>query len=226
VSRTDTSDKARQPKEGRGAEPYLPKRRDPAALKAAANRCRGCDLYKNATQAVVGEGPSDAVIMFVGEVPGDVEDKEGHPFVGPAGRLLDEALAEVGIERERVCLTNAVKHFKFTPRGKRRIHSKPSAREIRACRPWLSAELETFHPQMIVALGATAAQALFGPEFRVTRERGRVVESRLAPWAMATVHPSSLLRIPEREERRAAWKAFIHDLALAAKQYRKLNRGS
>jgi DNA polymerase len=208
--------------DGRGAEPFVPRTRSLPALREAAQGCRGCDLYKHGTQAVFGEGPRDAVLMFVGEVPGDVEDKAGHPFVGPAGRLLDKALAEVGIERKHVFVTNAVKHFKFTPRGKRRIHSKPSAREIRACRPWLDAELAAVHPQMVVALGATAAQALFGPMFRVTHERGRSVETPIAPWAMATVHPSSLLRAPETQDREAAWRAFIADLAVAAKQYRKI----
>jgi DNA polymerase len=205
-----------------GAEPFVPSTDSIATMAKAAQRCRGCDLYKNATQAVFGEGPKDAVLMFVGEVPGDVEDRAGRPFVGPAGKLLDKALAEAGIDRSRVYVTNAVKHFKFEPRGKRRIHSKPNAREIRACRPWLEAELQAVAPAMVVALGSTAAQALFGATFRVSRQRGKPVATTLAPWAMATVHPSSLLRVPEWQDRDAAWRAFVEDLAVAGRQFRKI----
>jgi len=204
------------------AEPFVPDARNLNTLREAVDSCRGCDLYKNATQAVFGEGSRDAILMFVGEVPGDIEDREGRPFIGPAGKLLDKALAEVRIDRSRVYVTNAVKHFKFTPRGKRRIHSKPSAREIKACRPWLEAEIEAVHPRMVVALGATAAQSLFGPTFRVTHERGKPIKTTWAEWAMATVHPSSLLRMPEWQDRDAAWNAFIDDLYVAAKQFRKI----
>jgi DNA polymerase len=207
-----------------GAEPYVPETRSLSALRKTVSSCRGCDLYKDATQAVFGEGPRNAVLVFVGEVPGDVEDREGRPFVGPAGKLLDKALAEVGIDRARVYVTNAVKHFKFTPRGKRRIHSKPSARQIKACRPWLDAELEAIHPKMVIALGATAAQALFGLAFRVSRERGKPFATQWTPWAMATVHPSSLLRVPEWQDREAAWKAFVADLAVAAKRFEKISK--
>ena len=159
------------------------------ALQAAAAECRACRLYAKATQAVFGEGSTRAQVMFVGEQPGDREDVEGKPFVGPAGRLLDEALVRAGIDRTKVYVTNAVKHFKWEPRGKRRIHKKPAAEEIAACRPWLDAEIDVMRPDVIVCLGATAAQALLGRQFRVTRQRGQFVESPLAPWVTATVHP-------------------------------------
>ena len=204
-----------------GARQYLPRRLSLPTLRAAVQDCRGCDLYRHATQAVFGEGRRSAMIMFVGEQPGDQEDKQGRVFVGPAGRMLDKALEEVGIDRTQIFLTNAVKHFKFTTmgRGKRRLHSKPSSREVNACRPWLEAELEVVKPQMLVALGATAAQALFGPKFSVTRERGRVIErSDLAPWCMATVHPSSLLRAPDARARRQAWDGFVSDLKVVSKE--------
>ena len=211
----------REPPEA-GAKPFVPETRSIATLRKAVQSCRGCELYKNATQAVFGEGPRDAVLLFVGEVPGDAEDRAGHPFVGPAGKLLDKALAEAGIDRGRVYVTNAVKHFKFTPRVKKRIHSKPSAREIKACRPWLHAEMEAIHPRMVIALGATAAQSLFGPTFRVTQQRGKPFKTAWTEWAMATVHPSSLLRMPEWQDRDAAWKAFVDDLGVAAKRFRKV----
>jgi uracil-DNA glycosylase family protein len=198
------------------AEEYLPDSRGMAALKEAAADCRGCSLYRNANQTVFGEGPRSAEVVMVGEVPGDREDLSGKPFVGPAGRLLDEALEEAGIDRKAVYVTNAVKHFKFERRGKRRIHKKPAAEEIRACRPWLDAELEAVRPRALVALGATAAQALFGRGFRVTKERGRPVESDLAEVAMATVHPSSILRAPDEESRRAERGAFVSDLQALA----------
>jgi uracil-DNA glycosylase family protein len=198
------------------AEEYLPGSRGMAALKEAAADCRGCSLYRNATQTVFGEGPRSAEVVMVGEVPGDREDLSGKPFVGPAGRLLDEALEEAGIDRKAVYVTNAVKHFKFERRGKRRIHKKPAAEEIRACRPWLDAELEAVRPRALVALGATAAQALFGRGFHVTKERGRPVESDLAEVAMATVHPSSILRAPDEESRREERGAFVSDLQALA----------
>jgi uracil-DNA glycosylase len=198
------------------AEEFLPHSRGMAALKQAAADCKGCSLYRNATQTVFGEGPRSAEVVMVGEVPGDREDIVGKPFVGPAGRLLDETLEEAGIDRKAVYVTNAVKHFKFERRGKRRIHKKPAAEEIRACRPWLDAELEAVKPRALVALGATAAQALFGRGFRVTKERGRPVDSDLAEVAMATVHPSSILRAPDEESRREERGAFVSDLRALA----------
>jgi uracil-DNA glycosylase len=185
-------------------------------LRQAAAGCTACSLYKNATQTVFGEGPEKALLMLVGEQPGDSEDTAGHPFVGPAGRLLDRCLAEAGIDRARTYVTNVVKHFKWVPRGRRRIHSKPSPREIEACFPWLEAEIAAVAPRVVVALGATAAQALFGRDFRVTRERGRVIRSSLAPCALATVHPSALLRAPDEETRQREIERFIADLRQVA----------
>jgi DNA polymerase len=204
------------------AEPFLPERISLPALRVAVQGCRGCELYKNATQAVFGEGTRRPSIMFVGEQPGDQEDLQGKPFVGPAGRMFDKALAEAGIDRDKVYVTNAVKHFKYTARGKRRMHSKPNAREIRACRPWLEAELHVVQPDMLVAMGATAAQSMFGPSFRVSVQRGIPIESALAPWCMATVHPSSLLRAPDDASRRAAYAAFVRDLKVVAKHHNRL----
>ena len=198
------------------AADFLPERRTLPALREAAAGCKGCRLYANATQTVFGEGPRTAEVVMVGEVPGDREDLEGKPFVGPAGRLLDEALEEAGIDRSKVYVTNVVKHFKFTRRGKRRIHKKPAAEEIGACRPWLDAELEVVKPKALVCLGATAAQALLGRQFRVSRQRGVPVESDLAPLVMATVHPSSILRADE-EDRDDALAAFVGDLKALAR---------
>jgi DNA polymerase len=186
------------------------------ALRQAAQGCRGCHLWKNATQTVFGEGKARARVVLVGEQPGDSEDRQGAPFVGPAGRLLDEALAEAGIDRHLAYVTNVVKHFKWEPRGKRRIHSKPNAGEIRACLPWLRAELQAVAPAAVVCLGATAAQALLGKAFRVSTQRGQWVESELAPRVLATVHPSSLLRAPDPETRRAEMRRFVADLSLVA----------
>jgi uracil-DNA glycosylase len=185
-------------------------------MRAAAARCTACELYRNATQTVFGEGPADARIMLVGEQPGDAEDLAGHPFVGPAGKLLDRCLEAAGIDRTRVWVTNIVKHFKWVPRGKRRLHSKPGAVEIAACLPWLEEEIRVVAPSVLVALGATAAQTLFGKEFRVTKDRGRFVRSHLAPYALATVHPSSLLRAPDEDSRRREIALFIEDLRQAA----------
>jgi uracil-DNA glycosylase len=187
------------------------------ALVEASKDCRGCDLYANATQTVFGEGPARAEIMLIGEVPGDHEDREGHPFVGPAGRLLDHALEESGIDRTHVYVTNAVKHFKFEPRGKRRIHKKPNAEEIRACNPWLEAELKVVKPKVVVCLGATAAQAVIGRSFRVTQHRGEFVDTPLEPLVTATVHPSSILRSPDDSTREAETQALIRDLRVVAK---------
>jgi uracil-DNA glycosylase family protein len=174
--------------------------------------CKACDLYKRGTQTVFGEGPTRAEVMMVGEQPGDAEDLAGHPFVGPAGQLLDRALEEAGIDRTRVYVTNVVKHFKWEPRGKRRIHAKPNAKEIGACKPWLDTEIALVRPRVIVCLGATAAQALLGRGFKVTRQRGTFVESPLAPLVTATVHPSSILRAPDDEARRQEMREFVADL--------------
>ena len=187
-------------------------------LQRAAATCKACDLWKNATQTVFGEGPVKARVMFVGEQPGDQEDRLGHPFVGPAGRLLDEALVEAGIDRNEVYVTNVVKHFKWeaAQRGKRRIHKKPRQSEIEACRPWLDAELETVQPQVLVCLGATAAQALLGKQFRIGRDRGIALKSTLAPKVMATAHPSSILRAPDSEQRELQRQELVRDLKKVA----------
>jgi uracil-DNA glycosylase family protein len=188
-----------------------------AEVREAAGECTACHLHRRATQTVFGEGPKQAPIMLVGEQPGDYEDVAGKPFVGPAGKIMDRALEEAGIDRKEVYVTNAVKHFKWEPRGKRRIHKKPNAREIAACRPWLEAELRLVKPKLLLVLGATAAQAIFGPSFRVTRERGKVLSSELAPKVMATVHPSSLLRQPDEESREREYARFVADLRAALK---------
>jgi len=183
-----------------------------SALRAAENECRRCPLYKNATQAVPGEGPSHARVMLVGEQPGDKEDLAGKPFVGPAGAVLDKALQAAGIARDEIYVTNMVKHFKWEPRGKRRIHKKPNAMEIAACRPWLEAELAVTRPRVVVLLGATAAQALLGKSFKVTQRRGELIPSDLASYVMATVHPSSILRAPDDDSRHAEMARFIDDM--------------
>ena len=187
-------------------------------LRDQADVCKACDLWKAATQTVFGEGNSKAMIMLVGEQPGDREDRVGKPFVGPAGKLLDEALAEAGIDRSQVYVTNVVKHFKWTPseRGKRRIHKKPRYSEIQACRPWLDAELSIVKPQVLVCLGATAAQSLLGKGFSVTQQHGKLVESELATFTIATVHPSSILRAPDEESRREQMHSFVEDLKYVA----------
>jgi uracil-DNA glycosylase family protein len=188
-----------------------------SALREAARACTACHLYKRATQTVFGEGPKRASIMLVGEQPGDYEDLAGKPFVGPAGQIMNRALEEAGIDRQEVYVTNAVKHFKWEPRGKRRIHQKPNAREIAACRPWLEAELRIVKPKLVVLLGATAAQTIFGSSFRVTRERGKVLSSKFAPKIVATVHPSSLLRQPDEASREREYRNFVADLRVASK---------
>ncbi|MEV6609679.1 UdgX family uracil-DNA binding protein [Kutzneria sp. NPDC051319] len=195
---------------------YVPHRGGLAALRRAAADCHGCELYKDATQTVFGEGPADARLFLVGEQPGDREDVEGAPFVGPAGKLLDRALVDAGIDRAEVYLTNAVKHFKFTlpERGKRRIHKKPGQGEVSACRPWLLAELDRVEPELVVLLGATAASALLGSGFRLTRHRGEIVELEQGVPAVATVHPSAVLRAPDRE---AAYQGLVADLTVAAR---------
>jgi uracil-DNA glycosylase len=189
-----------------------PERRTLRGLKSAARGCRACHLWRRATQTVFGEGSASADVMLVGEQPGNDEDLAGHPFVGPAGRILNEALEQAGIARDQTYVTNVVKHFKWEPRGKRRIHAKPKAGEIGACRPWLDAEIAAVQPRIIVCLGATAARTLLGNSFRVSIDRGRFVASPLAPLVTATVHPSSILREPDSDARRAAMRAFVKDL--------------
>ncbi|MBV8170934.1 MAG: UdgX family uracil-DNA binding protein [Candidatus Eremiobacteraeota bacterium] len=196
----------------RSAADFFPKSISLSRLRAAAEDCRGCDLYKNATQTVFGEGRARAPLMLVGEVPGDKEDREGHPFVGPAGTLLRKALEQAGISLKDVYLTNAVKHFKYIWRGKRRIHQKPKRTEIVACRPWLQEEIELVRPELVVALGSTAAQTLLGASFRLTKHRGEVMGSDLAPRVMATIHPSAILRAPDERARHQAMADFVADL--------------
>ena len=208
------------------ATAFLPQLRTLSSLHRASLNCQGCDLYLRATQTVFGEGANNAVFMLVGEQPGDKEDTEGHPFVGPAGKVLDEALSAAGISRADVYITNAVKHFNWAPdeRGKRRIHKKPRYSEIQACRPWLDAEIEVVRPEVLICLGATAAQALLGKTFSVLRQRGTFVPSDLAPFVMATVHPSSILRA--REDRQQQMQAFVHDLTVAARHIEKLREAA
>jgi uracil-DNA glycosylase family protein len=203
------------------AADFLPEKHDLKSLVRAAAKCRGCSIHCNATQTVFGCGPAHAACMFVGEQPGDQEDLAGKPFVGPSGTLLNDVLEDVGIDRDTVYVTNAVKHFKFEPRGKRRVHKKPSAREIAACRPWLEAEIHAVKPKMIVCLGATAAQSLIGAGFHLTHHRGEPqLETPWAPWLLATVHPSSLLRLPDPQARAEGRAKFAEDLAIVAKVMR------
>lgn len=202
----------------RGAAAFLPDRRTLVAAREAAARCRGCDLYRAATQTVFGAGAADAPLMLVGETPGDHEDLEGEPFVGPAGRLLDRALAEAGIDRAAAYVTNVVKHFKFEPRGKRRLHRRPLPGEIAACSAWLRLELELVQPRVLVCLGATAAHALIHRQFSVTRDRGRIVRSQVAPVVLATLHPSALLRMPSAAARAQAFAELVADLRLARRE--------
>ncbi|MEA2568477.1 MAG: uracil-DNA glycosylase [Acidobacteriota bacterium] len=199
------------------AAPLIPPRPTINKLRAVAAECKACHLWKLGTQTVFGEGRQTSMIMFVGEQPGNSEDLEGRPFVGPAGGLLDRALEEAGIDRSRVYVTNVVKHFKWEPRGKRRIHKKPNGAEITACRPWLDAEIRVVKPRAIICLGATAAQALIGPKFKVSLQRGKFVESPLAEFVTATVHPSSILRATSDEARRMETQEFIDDLRKIAK---------
>jgi uracil-DNA glycosylase len=204
------------------AADFLPERLSLPQLRTAVQKCRGCDLYCHATQAVFGEGPRSSTIMFIGEQPGDKEDLAGKPFVGPSGQLLDRAMESASIDRSQAYITNAVKHFKFEPRGKRRIHSKPSAHQIAACRPWLEAEFKVVQPKLIVCLGATAAQSLLGPSFRITRERGKAIDHPHWGRVIATVHPSAVLRAPDEAARQQAEQDFAHDLKLAAQELGRL----
>ena len=195
------------------AEPWVPAHATLPKLIAASKQCQGCDLYLHATQTVFGEGPPNARIIMVGEQPGDQEDLAGKPFVGPAGKILDKALVEAGVRRDTVYVTNAVKHFKFDERGKRRIHAKPSAAQIAACRPWLRAEIEVVQPELVVCLGATAAQSILGRDFRITKSHGTFVPHEWAKLVMATIHPSAILRAPDAEQRHAQYLMFVEDLA-------------
>jgi len=213
----------KQPKPGEPVSSLLPDDLTLDSARDLAGDCKACDLYKRGTQTVFGEGPKRARIMLVGEQPGDAEDIAGHPFVGPAGKLLDRALEEAGIDRRIVYVTNVVKHFKWEPRGKRRIHAKPNAAEISACRPWLETEIALVKPSILVCLGATAAQALLGKSFKVSKQRGEFVDSPLAAFVTATVHPSSILRSPDEEARHEEMKRFVTDLKKVAAA---LSRGS
>src|SRR5438046_10033459 len=209
------------PKPPTSAAELIPDRPSLASVRDVAKACQACDLYKRGTQTVFGEGARSPKLMLVGEQPGDAEDLAGRPFVGPAGKLLDRALEEAGIDRDAVYVTNVVKHFKWEPRGKRRIHKKPNAAEIAACRPWLDIEIELVKPRAIVCLGATAAQALLGRQFRLTAHRGEFVPSPLAPMMLATVHPSSILRAPDDESRRREMKQFTDDLRVVARALKR-----
>jgi uracil-DNA glycosylase family protein len=209
------------PEERRSAAPFVPETTSIKKLTAAAHECTGCDLYKNATQVVFGAGPQKARVMFVGEQPGDQEDRQGMPFVGPAGALLDKALEDAGIPRDDVYVTNAVKHFSWEPRGKRRIHKKPRASEVKACRPWLEAELRAVKPAVLVCLGATAAQSILGANFKLMQNRGTIQTSPLAERVVATIHPSAVLRAPDSEGRREAYESLVADLKVVAMALRR-----
>ena len=202
-------------KQFRGATTFLPEKRTLPVLREAVQSCRGCDLYRHATQAVFGEGPKKARLVFIGEQPGNEEDIQGHPFVGPAGVLLDRALTDAAIDRAETYVTNVVKHFKFEERGKRRIHQKPRIGEIKACEPWLEAEIELIKPEVIVCLGATAAQMLLGAKFRLTKSRGVPVKHPWAPHVVATIHPSAILRAPDAAQRHEEYSRFVADLKVA-----------
>jgi len=204
-----------------GAADLIPDRPTVEKVRAAAKDCQACDLWRHATQTVFGEGARNAQLMLVGEQPGNDEDVTGHPFVGPAGKLLDRALGDAGIDRGEVYVTNVVKHFKWEPRGKRRLHKKPSAAEVAACRPWLDTEIALVKPRAIVCLGATAAQALLGRTFKVTAHRGEFIASPLAPLVLATVHPSSILRAPDDVARRREMEQFTRDLLVVGKALRR-----
>ncbi len=207
------------------AAAFVPKKLDLPVLRAAAAKCQGCDLYCHATQVVFGQGPETASVMFIGEQPGDKEDLAGKPFIGPAGQMLDRGLIDAGIDRSEVYVTNAVKHFKFEPRGSRRIHAKPNAREMAACRPWLEAEIASVRPKLIVCLGATAAQSLMGPQFRISKERGKIfTETAWAPALLATNHPSAILRVPDEQGREEAYAHFVADLKIVHREMQKITR--
>lgn len=215
-----------RPKEPRSARPWVPESRSIPALRDAARSCEGCDLYLRATRVVFGEGASRAAVMLVGEQPGDREDLEGRPFVGPAGALLDRALSEAGLDRARAYVTNAVKHFSWEERGKRRIHKKPRASEVKACRPWLEAEIAAVRPRVVVCLGATASQSLLGASFRLMAERGRILDvPNLGVRVLATIHPSAVLRAIDKESRDAAYASLVADLNVAASLLHRKDQG-
>jgi uracil-DNA glycosylase len=196
----------------KSAADFLPRKRTLKTLREASRSCKGCDLYKNGTQTVFGEGPAGANVMFVGEQPGDQEDRQGRPFVGPAGRLLNKALAEAGIPRDEVYVTNAVKHFKWIWRGKRRLHQKPSIRQVMACRPWLEAELEVVRPKIVVCLGATAAQSVLARPVLITKARGKFIESDSGPVTFITIHPSAIYRRREKDEQEKEYRGFVSEM--------------
>jgi uracil-DNA glycosylase len=204
------------------AAEFLPKRHTLESLRAAARSCKGCDLYKNATQTVFGEGPKDASVMLVGEQPGDMEDRQGHPFVGPAGRLLDKALAEARIPRDEVYITNAVKHFKWIQRGKRRLHQKPLIRQVVACKPWLEAEIEVVHPKVIVCLGATAALSMVGRTVRITQERGKFFDTDSGAVVFITIHPSSIYRLRGKDEQEKEFRRFVAEMKAVQRKLRSI----
>jgi len=201
---------------------FLPAKQTLEDLRVAARSCQGCDLYKNATQTVFGEGPKDANVMLVGEQPGDMEDRQGHPFVGPAGRLLDRALIEAGISRDEVYITNAVKHFKWIQRGKRRLHQKPVIRQVVACKPWLEAEIQAVHPKVVVCLGATAAQSMAGRIVRITQERGKFLEEGSVPAIFITIHPSSIYRLREKDAQEKEFSRFAAEMTSVQRKLRSL----
>src|SRR6476469_9621621 len=202
------------------AAKFLPKRRDLESLHAAARSCEGCDLYKNATQTVFGEGAEHANILLVGEQPGDMEDRQGHPFVGPAGRMLDKALAEARISRDEVYITNAVKHFRWIQRGKRRLHQKPAVRQIMACKPWLEAEMESIHPKLVVCLGATAAHSILGRGVPIGQARGKCFNGQRGETVFITIHPSAIFRQREKSEREQEYRRFVADMRLVERKLR------
>jgi uracil-DNA glycosylase family protein len=204
------------------AADFLPARQTLENLRVAARSCQGCDLYKNATQTVFGEGPKDAAVMLVGEQPGDMEDRQGHPFVGPAGRLLDKALNEAGIPREEVYITNAVKHFKWIQRGKRRLHQKPVIRQVVACKPWLDAEIKAVHPKVVVCLGATAAQSMAGRIVRIMQERGKFLDSDSVPAIFITIHPASIYRLREKDVQEQEFSRFAAEMTSVQRKLRSL----
>jgi uracil-DNA glycosylase len=206
----------------KSAADFLPPRRTLKALREAARSCKGCDLYKNATQTVFGEGPRTASVVFVGEQPGDQEDRQGRPFAGPAGRLLDKALADAQIPRSQVYVTNAVKHFKFIWRGKRRLHQKPSIRQVTACRPWLEVEIEVLRPKLLVCMGATAAQSVIGKAVPITQSRGKFLKSDLGPLTFITIHPSAIYRHPEKKEQEKEYRRFAEEMKLVGRKLRSL----
>jgi uracil-DNA glycosylase len=209
-------------REHSSAAEFLPQRRTLESLRDAARSCEGCDLYKNATQTVFGEGPRSAAVMFVGEQPGDIEDLKGHPFVGPAGRLLDKALAEARIPRDDVYITNAVKHFRWIQRGKRRLHQKPLIRQVVACKPWLEAEIQAVHPKVVVCLGATAAQAIAGRIVRIMQERGTFLDGDSGAAIFITIHPSSIYRLQEKDEQEKEYRRFVGEMKLVQRKLRSI----